>query len=191
MTRIDQMLEGALLGDGGVMVARLKGRAEETSIDPEEIAAFCSVLRDHTFANSTDSIDHLDLIPLPSGYRNLRVYDKRDGKMLGSRWHIGAGEATHRAGVGYSISDRRPTARTVVAIAQSAALEEIVSWKSTAPLPDAEKGVLDLVVDIRTRPRQFTVLGERLPQQIIDAISADAPRRPLEPGPRGYRRSSL
>jgi hypothetical protein len=186
-TPIDQGFCGVLTHDGGVIVARLKGRCCETPIDSAEVDAFCAVLRDHTYANSKASIDHLDLIPLPKGYRNLRVYDQRDGKMLGSRWHVGNGETTHHAGIGFISGDRRPTARTVVAIAQSAALEEIVSWRATFALPTVEKGVLDLVVDICTRPRQFTVLGERLPQYIIDAISADAPLRASGLGPRSYR----
>lgn len=184
---IDQSFAGDMTSDGGVSVARLKGRTGSPARDQADVDAFCERVRGTTYRDYRHTFRHHDHTPIPAGCRNLRVYDGRDGKLLGTRWFVGEGEMRHRAGVGFSVSTRRPTAQCVLAIAHSMALEEITEWRGTRALPEAESGVLDLVIDIDTRPRQFVVDGERLPQDLIDFIASRAPGRVKASGARPPR----
>ena len=168
-----------MINDAGVMLARLKGKAAAITPEPADIDAFCDRLRGYTFEDWTATKESPDLTPLPTGFRNLRVFDSRDGVELGSYWQIGSAATVHRAhaGTGAAVGDRPATAHHVVSICLSKALEEVVAWHETKALPVTEAGVLDLLVDIETRPRELLFWGDPLPPGAREAIARLAPRR--------------
>ncbi len=71
--------------DAAVMLAKLKGAAIGERPHEAETQAFCDRLKDVTYRSYASNLAQPDLTPLPRGYRNLRVYDARDGASLGSR----------------------------------------------------------------------------------------------------------
>lgn len=169
--------------DAAVMIARMKGRARAEAPDAAETQAFLDRLRGVTFRSYRSNLAAPDLTPLPRGYRNVRVRDARDGATLGSIWWIGSGDGPRRAGAAFLTTTERPTARGVIAILLGMAVEEVTEWRSTRAIPGAEPGLLDLEVDIDTRPRELLVDGSALPPHLVEFMRSKAPRRaPSPPG---------
>lgn len=145
--------------------------------DEAETQAFCDRLTDVTYRSYASNLAQPDLTPLPRGYRNLRVYDARDGAFLGSRWWVGSAEDTVRVGQEVTVMYKRPTARNVISICLGAVAEEITEWRSTSALPMREPGTLDLVVDIDTRSRELSWDGSPLPPHLVEFMTTIAPER--------------
>jgi hypothetical protein len=115
--------------------------------------------------------------PLPKGFRNVRVFDQRDHKLLASLWCLGAGGDRTEIGKNFSVVTEQITASSIIIEMLSLMLEEVTSWRSTRALASSERGQLDLMVDIDTRPREYILGDMRMPDQLIAYIRRNAPKR--------------
>lgn len=66
---------------------------------------------------------------------------------------MGNSETVVQSGLTFSVVTERPTVKNVVNPLLIMIFEEITAWRSTTALPMLEPGLLELVVDIDTRPR--------------------------------------
>jgi hypothetical protein len=146
--------------DAGVALARLKASRRDSSSNQLQTLEFCKRLRGYTYLNMPNAIKArlgIDPTPIPEQFGAVRVIDSRDGIYLGSVWQLGNGNAPARYGFAFEVKNERPIARE---------------------LPSTLPGVLDLVVDIETRPRQtLFVSGTPFPDDIKDFMVERAPRR--------------
>lgn len=167
--------------DAGVALARLKASRRESSSNQLQTLEFCKRLRGYTYLNMPNAIKArlgIDPTPIPEQFGAVRVIDSRDGIYLGSVWQLGNGNAPARYGFAFEVKNERPIARDVIAICQHQIFEEVTAWHDTRALPSTLPGVLDLVVDIETRPRQtLFVSGTPFPDDIKDFMVERAPRR--------------
>lgn len=173
-------ITGDRCGDANaaVMLARLKGRTLSETPDSAEVDRFCGRLKNVTYRSYKSNRANPERTQLPRRYRNVRVTDARDGAPLGSIYWIGSAETVLSSGVGFRVVHDRPTAQNIISICLCLPFEEITHWHATKAVPSNDPGLLDLVVDIETRPRELLMVdGEPLPPGIVSFLTARAPAK--------------
>lgn len=161
-------------GNAGVMLSRVKAGAAACDRDVEAVERFCAGLNGYTWRNYVQNAPNTEVAPLPPGYRNVRVFDRRDGTLLRSLHWLGSTGARAEVGAGYKIVSERPTAWSIVVLMLGLLYEEVTEWRSTVALPDSEPGTLDLEVDVDTRPRETIMADMPMPVRLIEHCRRNA-----------------
>lgn len=164
--------------DATVAIARLKAALRDRSGCDSKLLEFCKLLRGYTYLDMPGAVKGIHLTPLPEEFGAVRVFDSRDGVCLGSVWQLGNRITPIKFGFAFKVTHERPTAGNIISICQNQIFEEVTAWHDVAVLPSTLSGVLDLVLDIDTRPREtLYVAGTQLPDHLKAYMAEKAPRR--------------